>query len=162
MSQSLDVMQSSAYCLASTIGGRHTLAPLRVEMSQTRPDSQSESRRHSSPYLRPSGNTQWPMTERGGTWQDQKQERRRKRKRKKGPPGVGWRGKKKKKKTGRKNPWLVLVLDGTFRRVRSLASDVCQANYSYCLRFLFVCGRILCLFVYTLMVMIHQDERQLC
>lgn len=117
MSQSLDVMQSSAYCLASTIGGRHTLAPLRVEMSQTRPDSQSESRRHSSPYLRPSGNTQWPMTERGGTWQDQnkeEEERERKKKRKKSSPRGGLEGEKKEEKTGRKNPWLVLVLDGTF------------------------------------------------
>ena len=53
MSQSLDVAQSSAYCLATTIGARQTLAPPTADTSQTKPDSQSASRRQSSPSLRP-------------------------------------------------------------------------------------------------------------
>lgn len=53
MSQSLDVAQSSAYCLAITIGARHTLAPPTADTSHTKPDSQSASRRQSSPNLRP-------------------------------------------------------------------------------------------------------------
>lgn len=62
ISQSLDVVQSSAYCLASTIGARHTLDPLIADTSQTNPDSQSASRRHNSPNLRPYANKQLPFT----------------------------------------------------------------------------------------------------
>lgn len=53
MSQSEDVEHSSAYCLATTIGARHTLAPPVADTSHTRPLSQSASRRHNSPILRP-------------------------------------------------------------------------------------------------------------
>lgn len=63
MSQSLDVRQSSAYCLATAIGARQTLAPLIADKSQIKPDSQSASRRHSSPNLRPYANKQLPITE---------------------------------------------------------------------------------------------------
>lgn len=63
MSQSLDVAHSSAYCLAITIGARQTLAPPTAETSQTKPDSQSASRRQSSPSLRPYANKQFPITE---------------------------------------------------------------------------------------------------
>lgn len=62
ISQSLDVVQSSEYCLATAIGARHTLAPLVAEMSQIKPDSQSASRRHNSPNLRPYANRQFPIT----------------------------------------------------------------------------------------------------
>ena len=63
MSQSLDVLQSSAYCLATAIGARHTLAPLVADTSQINPDSQSASRRHNSPNFRPYANKQFPITE---------------------------------------------------------------------------------------------------
>uniref|UniRef100_A0A182FX09 Uncharacterized protein n=1 Tax=Anopheles albimanus TaxID=7167 RepID=A0A182FX09_ANOAL len=63
ISQSLEEMQSSPYCFATMVGGRQTLAPLRAEMSQMRPDSQSESCRHSSPYFRPYITMHVPLTE---------------------------------------------------------------------------------------------------
>lgn len=53
ISQSLDVKQSSAYCLATAIGARHTLAPLTAETSQINPLSQSASLRHNSPNFLP-------------------------------------------------------------------------------------------------------------
>lgn len=62
ISQSLDVVQSSAYCFANTIGARQTLGPPIAEMSQTNPDSQSASLRHNSPILRPYANKQLPIT----------------------------------------------------------------------------------------------------
>lgn len=62
MSQSLDVKQSSEYCLATAIGARHTLAPLTADTSQIKPDSQSASLRHSSPSFRPYANRQLPIT----------------------------------------------------------------------------------------------------
>uniref|UniRef100_A0A182M1C8 Uncharacterized protein n=1 Tax=Anopheles culicifacies TaxID=139723 RepID=A0A182M1C8_9DIPT len=62
---SLEVMQSSPYCFATMVGGRQTLAPLSAEMSQTSPDSQSESCRHSSPYFRPYSGMHVPLTEMG-------------------------------------------------------------------------------------------------
>lgn len=62
ISQSLDVAQSSAYCLAITIGARQTEAPPTADSSQTKPDSQSASRRQSSPNLRPYANKQFPIT----------------------------------------------------------------------------------------------------
>lgn len=78
MSQSDDVEQSSAYCLATTIGARHTwyieiklnlsflsillltFAPPVALTSQTRPLSQSASRRHNSPIFRPYAKRQLP------------------------------------------------------------------------------------------------------
>uniref|UniRef100_A0A182Q5X9 Uncharacterized protein n=1 Tax=Anopheles farauti TaxID=69004 RepID=A0A182Q5X9_9DIPT len=65
---SLEVMQSSPYCLATMVGGRQTLAPLSAEMSHTSPDSQSESCRQSSPYFRPYIGIQMPTTEMGETF----------------------------------------------------------------------------------------------
>ena len=62
ISQSLDVVQSSAYCLAMAIGARQTLAPLVADTSHIKPDSQSASRRHNSPNLRPYANRQVPIT----------------------------------------------------------------------------------------------------
>lgn len=62
ISQSLDVRQSSAYCLAMAIGARQTLAPLTADTSQINPDSQSASLRHSSPSFRPYANKQLPIT----------------------------------------------------------------------------------------------------
>lgn len=53
MSQSLEVSQSSAYCLPITIGTRQTLAPLTGETSQFNPFSQSSSLRHNSPSFAP-------------------------------------------------------------------------------------------------------------
>lgn len=63
ISQSLDVEHSSEYCLAMAIGARHTLDPLAADTSQTSPASQSASRRHSSPNLRPYKNRHFPITE---------------------------------------------------------------------------------------------------
>lgn len=62
ISQSLDVKQSSEYCLAIAIGARHTLAPLDADTSHINPDSQSASRRHNSPNFRPYANKQFPIT----------------------------------------------------------------------------------------------------
>lgn len=60
MSQSDDVEQSSAYCFATAIGARQTLAPPAADTSHTKPDSQSASRRHNSPILRPYAKRQLP------------------------------------------------------------------------------------------------------
>jgi hypothetical protein len=60
MSQSDDVEQSSAYCFATAIGARHTLALPVADISHTRPDSQSASRRHNSPIFLPYAKRQLP------------------------------------------------------------------------------------------------------
>lgn len=62
ISQSLDFSQSSAYCFGMAIGARHTLESLAGDRSQTSPDSQSASRRHSSPSFRPYKNKHFPLT----------------------------------------------------------------------------------------------------
>lgn len=63
ISQSLDVVHSSEYCLAMAIGARQTLDPLAADTSHTSPGSQSASSRHSSPSLRPYTKRQFPVTE---------------------------------------------------------------------------------------------------
>lgn len=60
MSQSEDVEHSSAYCFATTMGARHTFGPPAADTSHTRPLSQSASRRHNSPILRPYAKRQLP------------------------------------------------------------------------------------------------------
>lgn len=45
------------------MGARQTLAPPIADTSHTKPDSQSASRRHNSPNLRPYANKQLPVTE---------------------------------------------------------------------------------------------------
>lgn len=77
MSQSLEVEQSSAYCFARTIGARQTLAPPTADTSHTKPDSQSASRRQSSPSFRPQANKQFPITKRSSSERGRRKEEER-------------------------------------------------------------------------------------
>lgn len=58
------MLQGSEYCLSCLTGGLHTLAdPPDSGSAHNNPDSQSLSRLHNSPALRPYANKQVPTTE---------------------------------------------------------------------------------------------------